>query len=57
MDDVKWLAGGESTKGTNIPFQPNIPTEECFTTPHRLKTNGIGMIHRSQEKSGEVDKV
>ena len=54
MDDVKWLAGGEATKGTNIYFQPNIPTEECFTTPHRMKTNGIVYSTKPLSYRGEL---
>lgn len=41
LPNVKWEAGGEYTKGTNIHFQPNIPTEECFTSPDKFGTEGI----------------
>ncbi|MDR0831319.1 MAG: aminopeptidase [Bacillales bacterium] len=35
-----WIGGQEKTpKG--VLFNPNIPTEECFTMPHSLKTSGI----------------
>ncbi len=33
-DDHLW-AGGGTTAGNGIYCQPNIPTEECFTTPHK----------------------
>lgn len=38
-DGHKWIAGAtETTSG--ILCNPNIPTEEVFTTPHRLKVSG-----------------
>ena len=41
LDEVIWEAGGENTKTEKIRFQPNIPTEECFTSPNKFKTEGI----------------
>ncbi len=38
-DDHLW-AGGRSTAGNGISGNPNIPTEECFTTPHKERVNG-----------------
>ena len=38
-DDHLW-AGGGTTAGNGIYCQPNIPTEECFTTPHKHRVNG-----------------
>lgn len=32
--------GGSLTAKNGITFTPNIPTEEVFTMPHRLKVNG-----------------
>ncbi|WP_127107381.1 aminopeptidase [Pararhodobacter zhoushanensis] len=38
-DGHKWVAGAtETTSG--ILCNPNIPTEEVFTTPHRLRVSG-----------------
>lgn len=38
-DAPHWLGGGaETTKG--LPFFPNMPTEEIFTTPHNGRTTG-----------------
>lgn len=34
-----WNGGGDTTVG-ETPFFPNIPTEEIFTTPDRLRANG-----------------
>ncbi len=38
-DRPLWLTG-DSMSGTGVRFSPNIPTEETFTTPHRLRTEG-----------------
>jgi aminopeptidase len=38
-EDHLW-AGGGTTAGNGIYCQPNIPTEECFTTPHKDRVNG-----------------
>lgn len=35
----KWIAGATETLG-GILCNPNIPTEEVFTTPHRLQVQG-----------------
>ena len=41
LPNVNWLGGGDRTKGSNIFFNPNIPTEECFTTPEKGKAEGV----------------
>jgi aminopeptidase len=38
-DDHLW-AGGGGAAGNGIVCNPNIPTEECFTTPHAERVNG-----------------
>ncbi len=38
-DDHLW-AGGGSTGSNGIFCNANIPTEECFTTPHKDRVNG-----------------
>ena len=38
-DGHKWIAGATETLG-GILCNPNIPTEEVFTTPHRLRASG-----------------
>jgi len=40
LADQHLWAGGGTTAGNGIYCQPNIPTEECFTTPHRDRVNG-----------------
>jgi len=39
-DEHLW-AGGGTTAGNGIYCQPNIPTEECFTTPHMERVEGV----------------
>ncbi len=38
-DGHKWAGGMEKTL-SGTPFNPNMPTEEVFTMPHREKVNG-----------------
>lgn len=38
-DEHIWCGAREYSMG-GIPFLPNIPTEEVFTAPHYMKTNG-----------------
>ena len=38
-DDHEWM-GGASVARNGITCNPNIPSEEVFTTPHALKVNG-----------------
>lgn len=38
-DGHKWAGGMEKTL-SGIPYNPNMPTEEVFTMPHREKVNG-----------------
>ena len=47
-DEHLW-AGGGTTAGNGIYCQPNIPTEECFTTPHKDRVDGV--VHASKPLS------
>ncbi len=38
-DEHLW-AGGGTTARNGVYCQPNIPTEECFTTPHKDRVDG-----------------
>jgi aminopeptidase len=40
LADQHLWAGGGTTAGNGVYCQPNIPTEECFTTPHKDRVNG-----------------
>lgn len=39
VDDHIWSGGGETAKN-GVKFAPNIPTEETFTMPHKMKVSG-----------------
>ena len=39
-DDHLW-AGGGTLAANGVFCQPNIPTEECFTTPHKDRVSGV----------------
>lgn len=39
-DDHSWESAA-SVSERGIAFMPNIPTEEVFTAPHRLRVNGV----------------
>lgn len=41
MKESLFLGGGEAALESNIYFQPNIPSEECFTSPQAGKAEGI----------------
>jgi aminopeptidase len=41
LADQHLWAGGGTTAGNGIYCQPNIPTEECFTTPHKDRVDGV----------------
>ena len=41
LADQHLWAGGGTTAGNGVFCQPNIPTEECFTTPHKARVSGV----------------
>lgn len=41
LADGHLWAGGGTTAGNGVFCQPNIPTEECFTTPHKDRVSGV----------------
>ncbi len=41
LADQHLWAGGGTIAGNGIYCQPNIPTEECFTTPHMGRVDGF----------------
>ena len=48
IPEGQFCGGGETTKG-GVFFNPNIPTEECFTTPMRGQAEGI--VHATKPLS------
>jgi aminopeptidase len=49
-----FCGGGENTLGTNVYFNPNIPTEEIFTSPMRGKADGIVYATKPLSYRGEL---
>jgi len=47
-----WKGGAEQCRG--ISTLPNIPTEEVFTTPNRLRCDGVVRVTRPVELRGTV---
>ena len=54
MPKVNWTAGGEYTKGTHHYFNPNLPTEECFTSPWKGKAEGKVVSTKPLSYNGEL---
>lgn len=46
--------GGEETSLQKISFNPNIPSEECFTSPMRGKAEGIVYATKPLSYNGEL---
>ena len=53
-EKVLWEAGGETTLGSNIYFNPNIPTEECFTSPIKGKAEGKVVATKPLSYQGQL---
>ena len=53
---VKWESGGEYTLGSHVFFNPNIPTEECFTSPIKGKAEGIVYASKPLSYQGQLIK-
>ena len=49
-----WLAGGETIMQTGVYYNPNIPTEECFTSPIAGKAEGIVYSTKPLSYNGEL---
>lgn len=46
--------GGCEYDPNGIAFTPNVPTEEIFTSPHRLKVNGVVKSTKPLMRSGGI---
>ena len=53
LPNVKWAAGGETTLSGQF-FNPNLPTEEVFTTPCRGKAEGRLVATKPLSYSGQL---
>jgi aminopeptidase len=52
-DDHLW-AGGGSMSGNGVFCNPNIPTEECFTTPHKDRVDGFVTASKPLSHQGSL---
>jgi aminopeptidase len=52
-DDHLW-AGGGGPSGNGIFCNPNIPTEECFTTPHKDRVHGVVQASKPLSHQGTL---
>lgn len=53
---VIFLGGGERVAGTSLEFEPNIPSEECFTSPKRGEAEGIVYAAKPLVYNGQLIK-
>ena len=53
MDGHIWIGGGCVTPG-GVYFDPNMPTEECFTMPKKTGVNGIVYASKPLDYEGKV---
>lgn len=58
LADQHLWAGGGTTAGNGIYCQPNIPTEECFTTPHKDRVHGVVSASKPLSHQGTlIEKI
>jgi len=54
LPDALFMAGGERTLGAGVCFNPNIPSEEVFTSPRRGDADGIVYSSRPLSYGGQL---
>ncbi|MBR2677540.1 MAG: aminopeptidase [Solobacterium sp.] len=54
VDEHIWGGGREFASVTKQWFDPNLPTEEIFTAPHRMKTEGTVVASRPLNLGGTL---
>ena len=54
LPNVLWMGGGEHAQLSRIYFNPNIPSEECFTSPKKGVAEGIVYSSKPLSYSGEI---
>ncbi len=54
LPDAVFMAGGERTLGSDIYFNPNIPSEEAFTSPRRGDADGIVYSSKPLSYGGQL---
>ena len=57
LPEALFMAGGEETLGRGVYFNPNIPTEEVFTSPRKGDADGIVYSSKPLSYGGQlIDK-
>lgn len=54
VDGHIWAGGSDVTVGSKIEFNPNMPTEEIFTTPHRSGVDGTVVASKPLDYNGTL---
>ena len=54
LPNALFMAGGEETLGSNIYFNPNIPTEEAFTSPRKGDADGVVYSSKPLSYGGQL---
>lgn len=49
-----WWIGGSSDSSKGVPYMANMPTEEVFTAPHKLKVNGTLRSTKPLSYNGKI---
>ena len=56
LSELALFRGGSEPGPRGVDFEPNLPTEECFTTPDYRKTEGIATATRPFLVNGKLIK-
>lgn len=54
IEKALFIGGGDETLGNKVYFNPNIPSEECFTTPKRGDIEGIVYSSKPLSYKGQL---
>ncbi len=52
--DIKWEGGGEYTKNNHVYYNPNIPSEEIFTSPLKGRCEGKVVATKPLSYQGQL---
>ncbi len=54
LPNANFLGGSEFALGSNIEFNPNVPSEECFTSPRKGAAEGLVVATKPLSYQGEL---
>ncbi|MCH5172112.1 MAG: aminopeptidase [Erysipelotrichales bacterium] len=54
LDKSLFVGGGETTLGSGVYYNPNIPSEECFTTPRKGDIEGVVYSTKPLSYNGQL---